>query len=242
MYSSRIAACGMLSLCRACGTGLKPSHFDPVAALALRSSRNLVPVSRDFRSTPATYGLGDSLRAAYDSAKGGADEKREKLVFEVQMKLLSDSKRAFDANVFLDFLAGMKEASGMSGFREHLPWVQNNPALGELKDQQEIVYAMTPEERQRLRSLGIGAVKRISRTTGKSLDAVEAVLQQIETMRDVQAWVLARQQAGLRMPTSSQELQSMVMAPSSGLSRKPHKGSPRARPGVNQRHQRHQRR
>lgn len=198
-------------------------------------------LTRDFHASRVSSGVVDSLRSAYDSARGGADEKREGLVFEAQMKLLSDSERVFDANRFLDLVSGMKEASGMSGFREHMPWVQNNPALGELKDQQEIVYAMTPEERQRLTGLGIGSVKRIARTTGQSLDAVEAVLQQIETMRNIQTWLLARQKAELPVPSDSQELQAMLTAPNSGMSRRTPKGSPRARPGVNQKHDRRRR-
>jgi hypothetical protein len=194
-------------------------------------------VARPLHATRTAPGLASSLRSALDTARGGADEKREKLVFETQMALLSDASRAFDGNRFLDLLSAMKDASGMGGLREHLPWVQNNPALGELKDQQAIIHAMSPDERRRLDEIGIAAKKRVARTTGQSLDSIEAVISQIGTMRSIQRWLVRRQEAGQQPPGTSRELQAMLSAPDSCMSRKPSRAASasRPRPGVNQR-------
>lgn len=188
---------------------------------------------RCLHASLSRLGVADSLRDAYDTARGRADEKREKLMFEKQMELLCDRSRVFDGNRFLDLLAGMKDASGMGGLKEHLPWVANNPALGEIKDQQAIVCAMSPDERQRLAHLGISAKKRISRTTGLSLDAIDAVTTQIVTLQGIQKWLLKRQDADEALPASSAELQVMVSAPGSGMSRKsPRRAAGWQRPGV----------
>jgi signal recognition particle GTPase len=188
---------------------------------------------------PRAHGCSTAARrrSALETARGGTDEKRERLVFEKQMELLSDRARVFDGDVFLELLAGMKDASGMSGVREHLPWVQNNPALGEIKDQQAVVHAMAPAERRRVTEIGIAAKKRVARATGQSLDAIEAVISQIGTMRRIQQWLARREDVGKPAPGSSQALQAMLAAPDSGMSRKPDRGAKagRPRPGVKQR-------
>jgi signal recognition particle GTPase len=129
----------------------------------------------------------------------------------------------------------MKDASGMGGFKENLPWVQNNPALAEMKDQQAIVYAMSPAERRQVATIGIAAKKRIVKSTGKSLDAVDAVVSQIMSLRNVQKWVLRRKQDGLGLPKTAHEMQVMISLPDSGMSRRaPPRGSNKRgpRPGV----------
>lgn len=202
---------------------LPPHPLPPPAAL-----------SRAFHFSAPRAGIKDTLSGIYASARGGADQKREAAMFDVQMGLLRDRARVFDGNRFLDLLAAMKDAAGMGGVKEHLPWVANNPALGEIKDQQAIVHAMTPAERARVGSIGIAAKKRVARSTGQSLDAIDAVAQQVVTMGRIQKWLAAREDAGEVMPVTSGELRDMVAAPGSGMSKKPPKASKagRMRPGV----------
>jgi Signal peptide binding domain len=209
------------------------------ATLAFACTRPVVDASalccRGLHGGRPAAGLADSLRGAYESARGGADAKREARVFSVQLGLLSDPDRVFDGDRFLDLLAGMKDAAGMSGFKENLPWVQNNPALSEIKDQQAIIYAMAPAERRDVARIGIGAKKRIAKATGQSLNAVEAVLSQISSMRNVQRWLIKRKKDGLELPSSPQVMQVMLGQPDSGMSRKasPRGPNPRGpRPGV----------
>jgi signal recognition particle subunit SRP54 len=176
----------------------------------------------------------DSLRSTYENVRSNADEKRERRIFDVQLGFLSNRDRPIDGNCFLDFLASMKEAAGVSGIKENLPWVQNNPMLAELKDQQAVIHAMTPAERSNPMAIGVAAKKRVARSTGQLLDNVDAVLTQIATMRNIQKWIIRRADDGLPLPTNAQELQSMLTAPGSGVSRKSSRGASRRgqRPGM----------
>lgn len=197
-----------------------------------------VAVQRAFlHSTRPVAGIADTIRNTYDAVRGGAQDKQEQLVFEKQMEMLQDAARPFDGNRFLDYLSQMKHMSGLGGFREHLPWTQNNPALGELKDQMAIVQAMSPAERSAVHTLTIGARKRIARSTGQDLDSVESIISQIGVLRDIQRWLLRRQREGLPLPQSSNELRNMLSTPGSGISRRPQRQSGRnaVRPGVKHR-------
>lgn len=210
------------------------SHARRLLQLPRHSPPSPAPLSRALHASAPRAGIKDTLSGIYASARGGADEKRETAMFDVQMGLLRDRSRTFDGNRFLDLLAAMKDAAGMGGVKEHLPWVANNPALGEIKDQQAIVHAMTPAERARVAGMGIAAKKRVARSTGQSLDAIDAVTQQVVTLERIQKWLAAREDSGGVMPVTSGELRDMVGAPGSGMSKKPPKASKagRMRPGV----------
>jgi Signal peptide binding domain len=171
-------------------------------------------------SGPRSMGILDTLRSSYKNARGNADEKREKLIFDVQMGFLTNRSSPIDGNSFLDLLASMKEAAGIGGFKENLPWVQNNPMLSELKEQQAVIHAMSPAERGAPTTLGIAAKKRVARSTGQSLGSIDSLLTQISTMRNIQKWLIRRTDDGLPLPTNSRELQAMLTAPGSGISRR----------------------
>jgi hypothetical protein len=187
------------------------------------------PVVRNFQSTSPRKGIVDSLRSTYENVRGNADEKRERRMFDVQLNFLCNRDRQFDGNSFLDFLAAMKEAAGIGGMKENLPWVQNNPMLAEVKDQQAVIHAMSPAERSNPMAMGIAAKKRLARSTGQSLDNVDGVVNQISTMRNIQKWLIRRADDGLPMPTNAQELQLMLTAPGAGVSRKSPRDASRRR-------------
>lgn len=216
-----------------------PGAWSPLA-LRTRAAPGTTAAMRKVHGGSPAYAIADTFRSAMETARSGTDEKREQAVFDKQMELLCDRGRVFDGDRFLDLLVGMKDASGMGGLKEHLPWVQNNPALGEIKDQQAVIHAMAPAERRHVVEIGIAAKKRISRATGQSLDAIEAVISQIGTMRRIQQWLARRADAGTSPPSSSKQLQVMLSAPDSGMSRKQDRGAAvgRERPGVNQRRKR----
>lgn len=170
------------------------------------------------------------MRSAYDTASAGSEAKREAAVFKAQMKYLT-SPRRIDGDVFLEMLGLLREASGLSGIKEHLPWVTNNPALAEFKNQEAIVRALTPAERRDTFQIGIAGVKRVAAATGQELHAVEGILSQIASLTAIQKWMGKRMEDGLPLPQSSAEMQHMMMKPGSGVSRRRPKGK-RFSPGV----------
>lgn len=175
---------------------------------------------RDLHSSIPLYGIKDSMRNAYDSAFRGAEDKREQKVFDAQMKFLGDESRPVDGDVYLDVLHEMRRAGGMGGVKEHLPWVQNNPALQEFKDREQMLCSMTPAERRDPGSIGISGKKRIARTSGHPLEQIETLIEQVESMRGIQEWMIARKRNGSSIPENSSELRDMLSIPGSGLKRK----------------------
>lgn len=170
------------------------------------------------------------MRSAYDTALQGSQSKRETKVFAAQMKYLTADRR-MDGDVFLELVQDMKAASGLGGVKEHLPWVQNNPAMGEFKKQEEVLRALTPAERTNIYAIGIGAVKRIARQTDMELHAVESLLGQVKSLVGIQKWMKNRMKEGLKLPESTQEMQDMLMKPGSGISRKAGRGQ-KVNPGI----------
>lgn len=185
---------------------------------------------RNFRSTLPSLGVMENMRSAYDTAMQGSESKREAKVFAAQMKYLTADRRV-DGDVFLELVEDMKVASGLGGMKEHLPWVQNNPALGEFKRQEEILRALTPAERVNVFALGIGALKRVAKQTGMELHAVESLLGQIKSLAAIQKWMRNRIKGGDKLPESAQEMQNMLMKPESGISKKSPRGL-RQNPGI----------
>lgn len=203
----------------------------PLAGLSPQlHSSHLYKASHGFHTTPAVLGVMNSMKSAYDTALSNTETKREAKVFAAQMKFLCDERR-IDGDVFLELMGTLREASGMGGLKEHLPWVQNNPAMGEFKRQEAIVRALTPAERRDAFSVGISAKKRVAASTGEQLHTVESVLSQIRTLIGIQKWMRKRISDGLPVPESNAEMQSMMMGPGSGLSRRAPKGR-RMSPGV----------
>lgn len=78
-----------------------------------------------------------------------------------------------------------KGESGVDSLKEHLLYAQSNPWLGEIKNQQAVIHAMTLVRRRHVEKVGIAAKKHISRVKGQSLDAIEVFLQ-IGTMGGIQ--------------------------------------------------------
>lgn len=172
----------------------------------------------------------DNMRSAYETAISGSEEKREAAVFKAQMGYLTAPRR-INGNVFLELLGSLREASGLGGVKEHLPWVSNNPALAEFKNQEAMIRAFTPDERKNTFRIGISALKRVAAATDQDIYAVEAVLSQIATLTSIQKWLHKRAADGLPLPKNSADMQQMIMKPGSGLSRRAPKGK-RMNPGV----------
>lgn len=187
---------------------------------------------REFHSSQARYGITDTLKNAYGAAFSGAEEKREQKVFEVQMKMLRDGSRLMDGDGYLELLSEMKSATGMGGVKEHLPWVQNNPALQDFKDREAILCAMTPAERRDPGIVRIASKKRIANTSGYSMDQIESVIEQVQSMSSIQQWVIMRERQGLPLPTDSKQLRNMIFAPGSGMKQRKSGRSQFPNPGI----------
>lgn len=156
-------------------------------------------------------GIMDNVKSAYGEAQASAEEKRSKKMFQIQLGYLRGNEM-MTPNVFLSALQEMKHAAGLSGVKEHLPWVQNNPALGEFKQQESILAAMTPSEKNDAFSIKISDKKRIARATDAPMEAVEALVAQITQMRRIQKWMWKRESQGLPMPKTADELERMIVA------------------------------
>jgi len=194
---------------------------------------------RTLRTTTPAQGLLDTMRGAYDEATKGSQAKKEQLVFEAQQKFLIDESRKINGDVYLELMREMKAASGLSGVKEHMPWVQNNPALGEFKSQERIVHAMTPAQRKDIFSIGIAAKKRIASHAEVNLQDVESMLGHISLLIRLQKWIVGRKRQGLLLPRNSVELQAMMTDPSSGMKRGSQGQGPRPpNPGVRMKGQR----
>ena len=113
-------------------------------------------------STPR-QSIASTVRGAVGQAFTQSEEKTDQDVYDTQMKYFLDESRAIDANTYVDLLRDWKKAVGIGGVKEHLPWVQNNPALGEFKIRESILLALTPSEREDVSTVSVSALKRISR-------------------------------------------------------------------------------
>lgn len=189
---------------------------------------------RYLHATPTVFGLRDSLKSAYNSAVESVESKQERQIFELQMSFLSDEHTPIDGNVFLNYLDRVKTVSGMKGIRQNLPWTQNNLALKDIQDQEAILNAMAPEERRKLGQIPISSKKRIARSTGQTLDAVENIITQIMNMQIIQEILKYRAKHGLLPPETSKELQAVASNPPPRATRKiPRQNfTPKIRPGV----------
>lgn len=171
----------------------------------------------------------DSMKKVYGDAVQGSEKHREKKLFDVQMKYMRDERR-MDGNLFLEFLNDVKTASGLGGFKEHLPWVSNNPALGELKEQERILRAFNEEERKNVYGIGLGRLKRVAREVGVERMAVEAIVAQIKSWMAMQKWVRGKVKRGEQLPHGVQEMQNMVRA--QGAVSRGGQGGARLNPGI----------
>lgn len=174
----------------------------------------------------------DTFRSAYGDARKSSDKKREHAIFKAQMVHLTDPE-PFNGEKFLNLVEEMKSASGLSGMKEHLPWVSNNPALSEFKQQQDILHALTPAERANTFSIRIAAKKRVARAVGVDLLQVEALLAQVANLVTVQKFLKGWVAKGGQLPQSSDELQRLVMQEGSGGRMR--KGGHPPNPGVKRR-------
>lgn len=173
-----------------------------------------------FHSTvPQHLGMMDRVRATIDNASQKTDTQREQQAFEAQMKYLCDEHRPIDANVYLETIGDLKRAAGLSGFREHLPWVQNNPVLQDMNQEDAILRTLPDNDRRNPAFVPIAVKKRVARTAGVGLVQVDALLDRVCLMYDIQKWVIRRKRANLYIPSSSAELQSMISTPGAGLRR-----------------------
>lgn len=170
-------------------------------------------------ATAAQNGIFDSVRSKMTNLRKGNDESRELKAFQAQMKYLSDASRPIEANVYLETIEDLKGASGLSGFREHLPWVSNSPILSDMKREQEVLKSLTEFERRNPGRVPISAKKRVARAVGVDLPEIESLLDRVVGMRDVQRWIVKRKSQDLHVPTSSTELQQMLSTPGSGFNR-----------------------
>lgn len=176
---------------------------------ALQAVKGTCLQQRGIHATRATHGVMDSMRKAYDTALSGNEEKKQERVFAIQMKHLKSAERV-NGDTFLEFVNDIKTASGLGGVREHLPWVSNNPALGELKEQERIMRAFEGRERRDVFGIGIGGMKRVAREVGLDRANVEAVVMQVRNLVVVQKWVRRKMKNGEHLPATGVEMQNML--------------------------------
>lgn len=200
------------------------------------------PSRRTLKSTGPHYsGMMDRVRSAIDNASQRTDSQREQRAFQAQMKYLCDEQRPIDANVYLETIGDLKSAAGLSGFREHLPWVQNNPVLQDMNQETDILQKLPDDNRRNPAFVPISVKKRVARMAGVDLAQVEALLDRVCLMYDIQKWVIRRKRDNLYLPTTSAELQSMISTPGSGLRRSfTFKRSNWPNPGIKQKKSRRQ--
>lgn len=172
-----------------------------------------------FGGTSPSNGMFDGLRSRIDDVRQDTEQGREQKAFDAQMKYLSDEERTIDANIYLETIDDLKQAAGLSGFREHLPWVANSPMLSDMKREQQILQTLSDEERRRPGRVTIASKKRIARQVGVDLFEVESLLDRVVGMADVQRWILKRKRQQLTLPNSSTELQHMLTVPGNGFTR-----------------------
>lgn len=180
---------------------------------------------RELHATRSASGVLGNLRSAYDTALSSNDAKTQQKLFEAQLKHLK-STTPISPTSFLDILSEMKVASGMTGFKSHLPWQQNNPALQEFENQASIINALTPAEKKDVALVKIASKKRVARQLGMEISAVEGVLSHVEGLRKVQRWLRRHLQNGGTEPRSAEEMQRMYLVKNAA------RGVGRARPGV----------
>lgn len=174
---------------------------------------------RELHSTKLRKGVFDSVRSKLDQVKKTTEDSKEQKAFDAQMKYLCNESRPIDGNVYLETLKDLRQATGLSGFREHLPWVRNNPVLEDLNREELILKSLTDHDRRFPASVSIASKKRLARAVQSDLTEVEGLLERVAVMRCVQKWMLKQKAEDKPLPSSSSELQIMVSAPGSGMKR-----------------------
>lgn len=201
------------------GRGVMPAQKTAMNAgmeLGMRHGRNVATVMRALHSTSMRSGVMDGIRGAMDTAMQQNESNKEVAAFAAQMRFLMDPK-PIDAGVFLETLKELKDAAGLSGFREHLPWISNNPMLEDIKTEERIIGALTPEERRRPDNIAISSKKRVARDLNIELDQVDMFLRKVVMMRCSQRWIHKLMKEGKALPNSSAEMQSMMAVPGAGV-------------------------
>ena len=120
----------------------------------------------------------DNMRGAVDTAMQSNQDSSEMAAFQSQMRFL-EAERRIDVSVYLETLGEMKKATGLSGFREHLPWVSNNPMLDDIKTEERLLGALSPAGRRRPYFVPISAVRRVARELNVELDRVGHLIENI---------------------------------------------------------------
>ncbi|KAK4534817.1 hypothetical protein CDCA_CDCA03G0842 [Cyanidium caldarium] len=156
--------------------------------------------------------LKDFLGRARDKTQ--ADKNRE--LFRLQMEHMSQSA-SFTTDVYLKMLQDMRKASGLTGtLKEQLPWVQNNPFLKDSKRQEELILALTPEQRVQLQRAQPKELDALAATTGKDIQALTSVWGRLQRLTTLHRWLRRRVARGYALPRDETQLELFYMNPHSG--------------------------
>lgn len=190
----------------------------------------LATLVRRLHATRArSAGVMDSLRSVYGNARDGYQKSKEAEVFRAQMDFLSTCER-FGVAEFLAMTAKLREASGLSGMREKLPWVKNDPVYKDMQEQEHIASAMSPAQRASPPHALRGEDKRsIAEAAGKSVSDVNTLLGRVQRTSEMHEWVRRRLEQGLPLPQSQEQLELMLLDPHSGRKVRMQRGRRRRR-------------
>ncbi|MBI10740.1 MAG: signal recognition particle protein [Rhodospirillaceae bacterium] len=131
-------------------------------------------------------GMGDVVSLVEKAQETIEEEEAEKLAKKIQ-------KGEFDLDDMAKQLGQMRNMGGLSGMMELLPGVAKaKKQLAEAKidesallHQEAIISSMTPKERQRPKLIHASRKKRIAKGSGTSIQDVNKLLKQYQTMRKV---------------------------------------------------------
>jgi signal recognition particle subunit SRP54 len=131
-------------------------------------------------------GMGDVVSLVEKAQETIEEEEAEKLAKKIQ-------KGEFDLDDMAKQLGQMRNMGGLSGMMELLPGVAKaKKQMAEAKidesallHQEAIISSMTPKERQRPKLIHASRKKRIAKGSGTSIQDVNKLLKQYQTMRKV---------------------------------------------------------
>jgi len=207
----------------ACTTAAAPAlvrglHSTRVAAMAedkekegyMKGMRRSLADLNEYTAS-SDEGFVRRLRGGVAHARANRDQEKGEAVFRAQVKSLLAIEGRFDLNHFHEQIdEALREHMGVGPIKEQMPWVKNNPAYLEMKEDIDVLQALTQAERDDPQLIGPEQRQRVVADLEVEPTTVARVLKNFENSRSLHGWLHRRRSAGQPSPESPVEAQRFI--------------------------------
>eukprot|EP00808_Paulinella_micropora_P011227 g67372.t1 len=191
-------------------------------------SRRLLAVGAARVGTHAPYPLVPQRSfGVKDWLQDKKNKRVEKTATENFNKFVEDMSKSpqYTMQMHMDISKKNAESSGITGWRSYIPG--RSMAMGQsaeaeelFKKQLTIMENMTPAERLNVTLIGKDEKLRIAQKSICQVVDVNEVIKQYEQLATMHSWLYERKKKGLTMPTSQQEMMTMMQQSRPSVTRK----------------------